>query len=856
MKAKYTIFFVFILFALAARQEDKLEFKWESVPLKEVLDYVQRNTGHTFVNEANIDIKKKVKAYSEQGIPKSAIIEFVRTILRQLDATCEEFDKKIIVIMKYNDAKAKTMRIFVGNEPDKVPLTNEVRVQIIQVQYLEVKQIDSNLSNFGVKGIDVRPEETNNLLIVTGPAVDIHKYLKILREVDIPPLKSLSWEIIELKNADAEDLAETLRDAFKSDKKDSKKPDYYNPPKDKKVTLASETVRIVANDRTNSILVVATKENVAIIKELALRLDTMSKTSGVNIASYPLRYADANEVAEIINKMFQREKANDPTKPAKPKTRSNSSNRDYHYSTTQDDVPDGDKQPKKSSTLVKAMAYPRTNTVIIMASDTYQKVIAKLIEDMDTEVREALDFKTYAIQYGVAKDVGKQIEDLFKNTQSGTTPQQGQLLKEVKVSVDERTNAITVRAPKFYIEKIDKLVASLDIKPNNDEIMTIKLKNSDPKKLAALIDALLKGTSPSNPNTTPTNPNNNTNMNPTTNTNPTIDPPNKLGPLPDTNDQDKPPDKGGVHGKVDLQPDPDSGNLIIKTSKSNMEAIKKLIEELDKFKPHVVIKVLIMEVSLEDNLQFGVQGFWENKLHLPNKDLGTMKFDNTFNNMPQKGFTYLLKGDELEATLKALGTETKLNVLATPRVLAINNQQAEIFVGQKVPVVNGFTQTNLGPVPTTEYRDVGILLRVTPTINPDGMVTLQVTTGIADVAPVQGITIVQNITLPVFNDNRASTTATLKNGQTVVIGGLIRDSDSINKEKIPILGDIPGLGLLFSTEKKQKQKRELVLFLTPNIVYSPGELEELTELEKSKLKLIDPKLIESEAPKWRSKIKN
>ena len=850
--------------------DDKLKFRFESIALEELFDFVQRNAGYTIVSEPNVDIKKKVRAYSELGIPKSAVVDFLRIVLSP-DLTCEEYEKKILHVLKISDAVKKTVRVFIGNDPDKVPITKELRVQIVPIQYMTIKDVLDCLGSKFMEGLEKTVEVSKNYLILRGKAEDIHRFLKILILIDVPLLQRFCVEIIHVKNANVNDLVKTLKETFKVS---SSKP----------AVLTADSIHIIPDDKTNSIIIVSTKENIEIVKGLVLTLDNMSKILGLNIMLYPLRYADAVDVADVINKMFQSEKT--PIQPMpNPSVPKNTPSQD------------GSSTQVKSIATVKTLVYSRTNTLIVMASDLSQRIIAKLVEDMDAKVQEALVFKVFPIKYGLAKDIVKQIEQLFSSRSSSSST-----VKKLTVIADERTNTVITTAPNYIMDKIDQLVYSLDIK-SSKEIAIFKIKNADINKITSLINTLLKGskdkpTTPTPRPTTPTptprpptptpTPNPNPYPYPTPNPspypyptpnpspypyptpnpspypysipnpNPTPSPtPNRLGPLSDTNQvsQDGQQDTPGTDGRIEIIPDLDSGHLIVKGTKDDIDAIKSLLAGIDKFRPQVHIKVLILEVSVDEQTQFGLQGFWENQLHL-NKDLAKMRISTNFSNVFLNGFSYLLTADELDASLKALASQSRLSVLASPRILALNNQQSEIFVGQRVPIITNITFTYWGPHPVTQYIDVGLKLVVTPTINPDGLVTLQIVTNIADVAQLQGVTIAPNVTLPIFNDTKAQTTASIQSGQSVVLGGLVRSVDNVGKEKVPILGDIPVLSSLFSTDKKIKQKRELVIFLTPYITYNPAETEQITELEKSKLELIDATIIESEAPIWRSKIKD
>jgi len=311
-----------------------------------------------------------------------------------------------------------------------------------------------------------------------------------------------------------------------------------------------------------------------------------------------------------------------------------------------------------------------------------------------------------------------------------------------------------------------------------------------------------------------------------------------------------------IEGQADIQADTTTNSLVIRTSPRNFQSIQGLLRDLDRMRPQVLIKVLIADVTLDQNMQFGVEGFWENKMTVRGGDKAVNRFATDFP-LGTSGLTYKITGDEFQLTLNAFAAEGKLKVLATPRIMVLDNQTASINVGKDVPRVTNTTINSLGNVQNSvTYESIGIMLNVTPHINPDGLVTMIVAPEISDVASAaEAVQITEGVVSPTFNVNRALTTVAVRNGTTVVIGGLIRDSLDDTVSKIPILGDIPLIGALFSSTSKRTIKRELMIFLTPYVAYTAMELEEITQLEKSRLKIMDLRDIEAESDRWLERIR-
>ena len=181
-------------------------------------------------------------------------------------------------------------------------------------------------------------------------------------------------------------------------------------------------------------------------------------------------------------------------------------------------------------------------------------------------------------------------------------------------------------------------------------------------------------------------------------------------------------------------------------------------------------------------------------------------------------------GGQYGAFLQALKTDARFEVLSSPRIFTSNNSTAEINISQSLPYVTS-QQTNANGVLTFNYSflDVGIILTVTPRITSNGYVTMDVTQTANDFVRYT------DFNAPVVNQREAQTTVSVKDGETIVLGGIIKDSISATVNKLPVLGDIPVLGKLFQSNSTTKSKTELLVFLTPRIVRDSDEARKLRE---------------------------
>jgi len=310
-------------------------------------------------------------------------------------------------------------------------------------------------------------------------------------------------------------------------------------------------------------------------------------------------------------------------------------------------------------------------------------------------------------------------------------------------------------------------------------------------------------------------------------------------------------------GSATISSDPETGRIIVITDEETSVHISQVISNLDIPKPQVLIKVVFLEVTYNNGYDIGIEGGFNGVKVGGGGSKSTVSGANAFGasglanvvstnvnafGLPVSAFgtvppgagLYQVLGTDYQATLRAIATAGKTEVLSRPSVLARNNQPATITVGQSVPLISStrFDTVN-GQINSVTYQSVGIILRVTPFISNDGLVEMVVSPEISALAdqstwvPIGG-----NALAPVINTRSADTVVVTPNGQTVIIGGLMQNSKTASESKIPLLGDIPLIGNLFKRQKKDGSKTELLIFLTPHIVETPSQLVGLSEKER------------------------
>ena len=317
-------------------------------------------------------------------------------------------------------------------------------------------------------------------------------------------------------------------------------------------------------------------------------------------------------------------------------------------------------------------------------------------------------------------------------------------------------------------------------------------------------------------------------------------------------------------GDATVSIDPETRRVIVVTDDQTAMNISQVISNLDHPKPQVLIKVVFLEVQHNDALDIGVEGSYghsfgsaatvtnflgSNVFGLAGLGASGQQIGQTV--MPTGAGLYSVLGKDFTATLRAIASAGKTEVLSRPSVLVRNNQPATITVGQSVPLVTGVTFAGVAstPINTITYQSIGIILQVTPFITEDGLVQMIVAPQISSLAD-QSVQISAGFNAPVINLRSASTVVVTPDGETVVIGGLMENDKATVESKIPLLGDIPGLGVLFRHKQKSNTKTELLIFLTPHVVNMPSQLARASRMETDKSELAPGAFSEQELDKF------
>jgi general secretion pathway protein D len=486
--------------------------------------------------------------------------------------------------------------------------------------------------------------------------------------------------------------------------------------------------------------------------------------------------------------------------------------------------------------------------IVPVESARQQPMDVAMGKDLGLSLDASFVTQLIPLEYVRAKDIVETIRNL--------------LPRGVDLTIYEPSNLLIVTAPPSALQKFMKILDALDIPSMDRQAMktfVYYVENSDAKKLAETLKSLYstKKDEVSRPVTTmPTSPG---------------------APPPSGQGQPAGPVTvamgtvgGELEGEVVITTFEDINALVVKGTPRNYLVLLDTLKKLDIPTKQVIIEVLIAEVSLTDATQFGVE--WLLKGTRRGADLlggvissklpGTVSADidpftgnvlNILTTPPTGGdvstaFAAVIKPDRYGVLVNAFSSLGKVNILATPHILATDNKEARIEIGDEIPIATGFQQqpatgggTGFVAAGQIQYRTTGIILAVTPHITEKGMVKLKLSQEISS----RGADIsLAGITSPSFTKRKAETTGAVQSGSTLLIGGLMSEQKTSSREGIPFLYKIPVLGYLFGGTTDETRKSELLVMVTPHVINTPEEGEAFAAQFQNKVKSVKERLDE------------
>ncbi|MBN1344497.1 MAG: hypothetical protein JXQ73_17540 [Phycisphaerae bacterium] len=674
----------------------------------------------------------------------------------------------------------------------------------------------------------VRADDTANILIVSASKED-HKVVEsLLKHIDVKSEASQRMEVFPLEKAQAEELQQVIEDLYSQ----------QQTARGRGGRGAGPGVSLSTDPQTNSLIVWAPPSEMEDIAKLVKQLDTTNPKDETRVRIFRLKQADAEDLAKVLTNILTGRGAQGGG------SRRGGGADSVLISYGAKDPQTGEETIRKLLRRnVQIVPEKLTNSLLVRAEPDSLAMLAELIESIDSIPPREVDVQVFHLVNADASEMVKVLEKLFKVGESqrrgrSTTGEEETVLTLASAGVagglgaeggpagrqllsftpDTRTNSVIAAGTEEYLLIAAKLVRQLDEQEIEDRTnMVYQVKFAEAKDLESALKSHFKNIS---------------------------DLYKELG--------DEEAKLRQIEREVSVVADEKSGSLLVSASPRYESQVMKMIADLDRPPAQVMVQVLIAEVTLDDRVEMGLEFAVQDLLFSETAYVGnnnTIKAPNGNYDFvvgtdlgaagsTLGGFSFTITGEDFNFLLRALQIEGRLEVLSRPQIMAEDNQKASISIGQEVPFVQGSTVTSGGNIQTqVSYEKVGIILDVTPRINPDGYVSLDVAPEISAITD-SSVQVSAGVFAPIFNKREAETSVTVKDGETVVIGGLITTENEHRESKLPIIGDIPGLGNLFRTTVSSKTKTELLIVLTPVVVKNEREARALSEEERDKIDLL------------------
>ncbi len=645
--------------------------------------------------------------------------------------------------------------------------------------------------------VDVR----TNVLIVSASKENFAVIDEIIERIDATEDFGLLGDVrvYALEEADATVLAATLQRFF-----DQKR----QAEQQTGAAGRSLPVSIIPDARTNTLLVAGGRESFSAVDSMIEQLDTDAVDEITEIRVFTLEYADATELAKILTDALNQ-------KPTAISGESPQREAILRFITRSEDGRELITSALHRGVLVTAA--PRTNSLVVSAQLQFMPLLESLVEALDSTSPRMAEIRVFTLQNADARRMAEVLTELFRLRQTGgemrsvnyrlvtTQPADrdgasatlGSAQQHaLSITVDARTNSVLVGGTKQYVGLCSDIITKLDSSPAQERIVKVyRLRNARAGDIETALRSFLDQERQ-----------------------------RLLATLGD--------DAVGAAQRllerevavVSVAAEGEAANantLLLSASPRYFETIAEMIRELDQPPPQVLIQVLLVEISLDDTLDFGMD--WDVRLSPGGTSINVGTDFGIATDIGKSGFNLAISSSDLGFFLRALQAQGRLEVLSRPQILASDNQQASIEIGESVPFIRDSRITEQGTtLNTIQYEPVGILLTVTPRINPDGFVRMEVIPEISSLSE-STVQISEGLNASIINKRTARTTVSVQDGHTVIIGGLIRTQDQRRVDKVPFLGDLPGIGWLFKKVKIVKERKELLIILTPHVLRNIAE---------------------------------
>lgn len=642
-------------------------------------------------------------------------------------------------------------------------------------------------------------EESSNSLISSASRDDHVVINDLLALLDKPSSIAKQVEIFPLRMAKAATAAEKLETLFQSQAEGG--------------TGRADAIAAIADERTNSIIVWASPSEMQNIADVIARLDTSAPAVEMMIKVIELKQALAEDFATLLQETLIGDEGEGDDQRA------------VIVSWAQRDGHGEEKIRRLLRQDLKITADPRTNSLMVMAPAESMAMLEAMIHEFDRIRPIRSELRLFPLINSDAESMIDKLTELFGTGEAGAgeggTRSQLQfggdfveefaaVGQELRFAADTRTNTIIAAGAEVDLRMVEELIAYLDAQEAEDRTTeVVQTKFRDAQDIATAVQGFMQQEQ------------------------------DVLGELDDQEARIRRMERQVSIESIGAE-ESGSSSLIVGTSRRGYQRTMEMISNLDRPEPQVMISVLIAEVTLSDNVELGVEiagqdlNFSDSAVLGPNGVVEGSDFDVIAGTdigaggLGLGGFNFTVTGEDFTFLFHALQQNSRVEVLSRPILMVRNGEEGNITIADQVPIVESSRLNDTGQTQSTIGReDVGIVLTATPHISPDGYVTIELVQEISNISG-ENVQLTEGVSSPIFSTRAVDTNVTVRDGETVVIGGLIQTRHSEGENKVPLLGDLPLLGPLFRSTSVSDSKTELLLVLTVDVLRNDEDVYQMS----------------------------
>lgn len=754
-------------------------------------------------------------------------------------------DIDLVIIKGSKRDVQRTLQVI--DEIKKQALKTQPEVEVLKLQHANAEAVATLITDLYTNIYEPRQGTVSitalgqpNALLLIGRKEVLASVRSLISKIDTPLEDDDQLKVIRLLHASAVDIQDRVREFF-----------VQNPPDgDPRIALGTK-VKVLADYRTNSLIVQASPREMLEVEKLIDSLDSEDSSTENLVQVFRLQNTLAEDLQTVIQDVIGGQTTGADEAQASPP-----SGRLGIVKV------DGNKVESGILAGVIITADPSVNALVVRAPASSMALIDQLIKELDQLPSAEAVIKVFQLQNGDATTMAQTLQGLFglavtagggaqsnflsNLSQSGlTTGGEGSLV-QLNIAAEARTNSVIASGSKSDLKVLEALVMRLDEDVTESRrAEVIWLHNATAANVAAALTSYFQQLFQSSQQLS-----------------------NGITQIVSQQEL--------VNRQVFAISEDATNSILLSANPEYFNTALRIIERLDRRPPMVAIQVLIAEIQLDDGFELGAEWGIQDGLLFDRQSAtgGTLSspvfgLGNSLTGPSGTvGLTQNVAGQALSSLgvgrsnaaggaglvlsasseavgvlIRALQTANRLQVLNRPQLTTLDSQQATAQVGQSVPRVIGVTQAQLG-VPqqiNTEDEDVGLLLSVLPRVSPDGLILMQVGIENSSVGdPNAGIPIGfgangEVIRSPIIQRTRADTVVSAYSGQTVVFAGLISKTRSSARSQIPILGSLPLIGPAFRFDVESEQRRELMVVLTPRLIQTDEDYDMLKQVETSRM---------------------